>query len=1254
MTDGAPETEHTSKQSVVANDTHDGNDVMNGRDASQDNAATDAINDVQSENLTEQSPPPTVNNETNDNVDFEEEEPETQESFTQHEMTQTGNDLTQMGLFDDDDGNDCNDDDDDDANSRQPMIDPLTLPWGRLMPVGSNGVALPAAASAVTQPLGGGEDNPAVASTSAATSSLRPSTREAIEMLPRPPESRTITRSRSPSLDTSSAAAKTDDNDDGNSQHEDGLTFLGLKNLLSSDRFNEYVLGRSAKADITAQKLDNPITNTNNLTEQQKQQEEKKRKSHDYIHAMISNRHCRIYCLLNLPNKPNNTISNNSKNNHPPEMEVFVEDTSGNGTLINGTTLLRKNERRKLHTGDVICLLNPKLLYKKIRNGNERKRYMQQYSYVFVNLYEQERHWNYNYSSSQSLCGVGGVGVGSPVSFLSSVGRKSQGNNNTNGNSNSSNGKSTAVNPRATRCHSTSVGSRDDLTRRKVNGQSSSNAATTVAAATNVKGGGPPAISRKPSLGSFLNNQSSSSRRRVEDEYDLRDLLGSGTCGEVRRAIHRRTGNERAVKIISITERGMGGANFFSKEKLSAIQAEAEILRSLDHPYVVKLFDVFVAPGKAIYLVMELIRGGDLFDRIVERERYTEVHARRLFRRILSAVYYLHEQRGVVHRDLKPENILVVDRRSDVDIKLTDFGLAKNLTAEGLKTFCGTPQYFAPEVLRRRNTVMGNGRYGKEIDCWSIGVILFILLSGSPPFDVSAGFDAVASAKVVFYEDQWKDISSEARNLVRSLLEKDAKKRMSVKEACEHPWVLVDDGDTHCHPLQDPVVTPNAPDAIKSTELKPPVESNAKKEAISDAQAMPTPPSQHIESPKKMAAKESPNPASDKRTQKTFLSKSAPQLSKIEHSRNYDSKHSRNSSMLSLCDEASATKKIFEQAVDVPEHQCPSSPISAKLLFAKASNEGSVRKMSKQDVESIKTAGNTLPKPSLSAGSRLLPKKKIQQQLGVDFKKAETSKSKVPKDASKPASQSSSDKENDTSDKKRKLSSSTVTPPGEEHTLVFRLNKKRKTGKHIAAKEQDDTTNAVKEPSQKTELSEDELMSDFSDDEGGDKLSKPAKKRKIDAFLHKKTSGSIQSAASIQSLDSKGTKSSTARISLSPKAPGALKIETNNEAKVGTSRGKREKTSVSPPKSKKKKQTFLFGKPPPNGLESTMAVESSPVVDDADTGAICSELNPPIEGEGEESVELERQSSNESLAGQATNSTKGKQKSIKNWFLPKK
>lgn len=183
-------------------------------------------------------------------------EPETQESFTQHEMTQTGNELTQMGLFDDDDcdGNDCNDDD---ANSRQPMIDPLTLPWGRLMPVGSNGAALPSAGeSSTAQILGGGDHNNSAISSSyaaATTSSLRPSTREAIEMLPRSPETRTITRSRSPSVDVTNSgksSSSNNNNDNGNSQNDDGVTFLGLKNLLPSDRFNEYVMGRSVKVSV--------------------------------------------------------------------------------------------------------------------------------------------------------------------------------------------------------------------------------------------------------------------------------------------------------------------------------------------------------------------------------------------------------------------------------------------------------------------------------------------------------------------------------------------------------------------------------------------------------------------------------------------------------------------------------------------------------------------------------------------------------------------------------------------------------------------------------------------------------------------------------------------------------------------------------------------------------------------------------------------------------------------------------------------
>ncbi len=432
-----------------------------------------------------------------------------------------------------------------------------------------------------------------------------------------------------------------------------------------------------------------------------------------------------------------------------------MEDTSGNGTLINGTTLLRKHERRLLHTGDVICLLNPKLLGNKVRSIAEQKTYMSQYSYVFVNLYEQEaRH------------GWGVMGLSGGGGRSRTRGRNARGTNTGGGAGmysatpptvpSTTRKTGAAVNVRATKCHTINNGNSNNNARGKHSSPSPPSSSSAMCDgggrganmmnsarqslgqqqqdSTSPKNGNAANTATSTSLGSFLINMQqrhrdslsdnninaknannpkdgnqrprpSSSARRIEEEYDLRDLLGTGTCGEVRRAIHRRTGEERAVKIISINggrggkrppPAGGGGGNMImSSENLTAIQAEAEILRSLDHPYVVKLYDTFISPSRGtIYLVMELIRGGDLFDRIVDKRdgRYTEVQARRLFRRILTAVHYLHEDCGIVHRDLKPENILVVDRRSDVNIKLTDFGLAKNMTSEGLKTFCGTPQ----------------------------------------------------------------------------------------------------------------------------------------------------------------------------------------------------------------------------------------------------------------------------------------------------------------------------------------------------------------------------------------------------------------------------------------------------------------------------------------------------------------------------------------------------------------------------------
>mmetsp|Transcript_825 Transcript_825/g.1706 ORF Transcript_825/g.1706 Transcript_825/m.1706 type:complete len:1233 (+) Transcript_825:106-3804(+) len=1172
----------------------------------------------------------------------DDEEANTQETFTQHEMTQ-GNELTQLGVDDDDidavQSQDC--------NSPTP-IDPLTLPWGRLMPVGSN-------VDSVTAEGGGGNN--------AAPFPPRPSSsRGATEMLPRSPTraGSIATRSRSPSV----GGGDHGNNSNGNQHHSSPpcIHFLGLKNLLPSDRFNEYVLGRSIKADAIALKMDVPTILPAQSDPETQQRNDTKRKRNDYVHAMISNRHCRIYCLLSNCNNSNRNNSNNNGNG-PPEMEVFVEDTSGNGTLVNGTTLLRRNERRKLHTGDVICLLNPKLLSKKMRSVAERKMYMSQYSYVFVNLYEQEARHGWGVMSGR---GNNGGDLASPVSTSK---------------------KMRVVNVRATKCHSVNANAKS---KRSLFSSTTGNGEEGMMKSNQQQPSSKNNNNNKPSsLGSFLNNprhpssknnntSTTANHRRIEEEYDLRDLLGTGTCGEVRRAIHRRTGEERAVKIISIGARGgaPGGpvAGHMSSEKLTAIRAEAEILRSLDHPYVVKLFDMFISPGKAIYLVMELIRGGDLFDRIVERERYTEVQARRLFRRILTAVHYLHEDRGIVHRDLKPENILVVDRRSDVNIKLTDFGLAKNMTAEGLKTFCGTPQYFAPEVLRRRHTVKGDGRYGKEIDCWSIGVILFILLSGSPPFDVSAGFDAVANAKVVFYEDQWKYVSKEARDLVMRLLEKDPRKRMSVKDACGHAWVLVEDGDTHCHPLHDPVVAKYGPAALSAKASDGTSENNVAKSTRNDDKSRnadgpakpPSSPCRKICAPVDANANAlSPISTHDNKMnnqQNKFQSKSAPQLSKDGRRPSIWPAHGNDKTVTKAIQQACHTSQPSPNGSPIQKRQLFNAPVSS----TSANNNDSFarkKKMTKQGVESINAAGNTLPTPVINKESRLIkkvsaPKKKVQSTL---FPTADATKQQG-KASSERASQLP---ENKSLNNKRKSSNmSTVTPPGNEQNsnggLVFRLNKKHKVGdkKYISpeARENAATTKAAVAPAKNAELSEDELQSDFSDDDDVPAAavagrSPQSEKKPLEKYLQKKRKmDSIESAVSVdigskpQSTTHGHRKDKSQKNEPRPVSKSSLDEKTGAESPPAMEDKQKPNDLANCKDRKLLVQTFLFGKPP---MEANV-----PANNDGSTNEDDPSQSNQMQGDG--TTSLQRQSTGESIGGVSNTAPKGKQRSIKSWFQPKK
>lgn len=176
--------------------------------------------------------------------------------------------------------------------------------------------------------------------------------------------------------------------------------------------------------------------------------------------------------------------------------------------------------------------------------------------------------------------------------------------------------------------------------------------------------------------------------RHIEDFYIIGKQIGQGVSGQVCYCVNRMTNHPCAVKIIDTRNYVLAGPGV----SIDDVKEEAEIMKQFDHPNIIKVLDTFQSP-QAIYIVMELVKGGDLFDRIVVRGKYTEDLARKVMMQLFSAVHCLHK-RGIIHRDLKPENVLLVDADNDVNVKITDFGLAKKASCEGLKTFCGTPQVF--------------------------------------------------------------------------------------------------------------------------------------------------------------------------------------------------------------------------------------------------------------------------------------------------------------------------------------------------------------------------------------------------------------------------------------------------------------------------------------------------------------------------------------------------------------------------------
>ncbi|XP_075064749.1 calcium/calmodulin-dependent protein kinase type 1D [Mixophyes fleayi] len=275
---------------------------------------------------------------------------------------------------------------------------------------------------------------------------------------------------------------------------------------------------------------------------------------------------------------------------------------------------------------------------------------------------------------------------------------------------------------------------------------------------------------------------STSWKKQVEDIkkiFEFKEVLGSGAFSEVVLAEDKITGKLFAVKCIP--KKALKG-------KESSIENEIAVLKKIKHENIVALEDIYESPSH-LYLVMQLVSGGELFDRIVEKGFYTEKDASALIRQVLDAVFYLHRL-GIVHRDLKPENLLYFSQEGESKIMISDFGLSK-MEGKGdvMSTACGTPGYVAPEVLAQKP-------YSKAVDCWSIGVIAYILLCGYPPFydeNDSKLFEQILKADYEFDSPYWDDISDSAKDFISHLMEKDPNKRYTCEQALRHPWIA---GDT--------------------------------------------------------------------------------------------------------------------------------------------------------------------------------------------------------------------------------------------------------------------------------------------------------------------------------------------------------------------------------------------------------------------------------------------------------------------------
>ncbi|XP_031780862.1 calcium/calmodulin-dependent protein kinase type II alpha chain isoform X37 [Nasonia vitripennis] len=264
---------------------------------------------------------------------------------------------------------------------------------------------------------------------------------------------------------------------------------------------------------------------------------------------------------------------------------------------------------------------------------------------------------------------------------------------------------------------------------------------------------------------------------RFSDNYDLKEELGKGAFSVVRRCVQKSTNLEFAAKIINTKK--------LSSRDFQKLEREARICRKLQHPNIVRLHDS-IQEENFHYLVFDLVTGGELFEDIVAREFYSEADASHCIQQILESVHHCHHN-GVVHRDLKPENLLLASKAKGAAVKLADFGLAIEVQGDtqAWYGFAGTPGYLSPEVLKKEP-------YGKPVDIWACGVILYILLVGYPPFwdeDQHRLYAQIKSGSYDYPTPEWDTVTPEAKNLINQMLTVNPSKRITASEALKHPWI---------------------------------------------------------------------------------------------------------------------------------------------------------------------------------------------------------------------------------------------------------------------------------------------------------------------------------------------------------------------------------------------------------------------------------------------------------------------------------